>query len=141
MKYVTGGCVECSRASAKVRYQANIEQARAKSLAYARSRPEYVLWKAAQRRADESGLAFTISVEDIVIPANCPVFGTPLTSPSLDRFDNDQGYTPDNIRVISRRANLIKSDATADEIEAVLRYMQNTASVEREQLLRLAILV
>lgn len=86
-------------------------------------------------------MAFTISVEDIVIPAYCPVFGTPLTSPSLDRFDNDQGYTPDNIRVISRRANLIKSDATADEIEAVLRYMQNTAPVDREQLLRLAILV
>jgi hypothetical protein len=34
------------------------------------------------------------------------------------------GYVPGNIRVISMRANRIKTDATADELRAVLRYME-----------------
>lgn len=84
---------------------------------------EYRMWQAARARAEAKGLAFTISIDDIVIPPVCPVFGTPMTSPSLDRFDNSLGYTPENIRVISRRANTIKSDASLPEILAIARYM------------------
>jgi hypothetical protein len=42
----------------------------------------------------------------------------------VDRLDNDKGYTPDNIRVISMRANDIKSNATLDELEAVVAYVK-----------------
>lgn len=84
---------------------------------------EYRLWQAAKQRADAKGMEFTITISDVVIPETCPVFGTPLKQPSIDRFDNDRGYTPENIRVISRRANVIKSDATYDEIRAVAGYM------------------
>ena len=37
-------------------------------------------------------------------------------SPSLDRIDSSKGYTPDNVWVISRRANIIKHDATLEEL-------------------------
>jgi len=119
MRYVKGfGCVRCADAR-RARKEARGDQPRAgKSSTVA-----YRLWQAARTRAEAKNLAFTIRVEDIVIPDTCPVFGTPLTSPSLDRFDNSRGYTPDNIRVISRRANTIKSDATLAEILAVAEYM------------------
>jgi len=94
---------------------------------------------AARGRAKKAGFPCTITVDDIVIPEVCPVLGIPLfpsvgngrkhpalipNSPSVDRLDNDKGYTPDNIRVISMRANDIKSNATLDELEAVVAYVK-----------------
>jgi len=51
--------------------------------------------------------------------------GNNNNSPSLDRIDNTKGYTPDNVVVVSNRANSIKRDATPDELMAVAKfYMQ-----------------
>lgn len=79
---------------------------------------------AARHRAKRNNLEFTISEVDIVIPKRCPVFGMILkngtygnpSSPSLDRMDPSKGYTRENIRVISWRANSLKSNATPLEI-------------------------
>jgi hypothetical protein len=38
------------------------------------------------------------------------------STPSLDRMDPNLGYTDDNVRVISMRANQIKSNATPEEL-------------------------
>lgn len=88
----------------------------------------------ARRRSKASGLDFTISIGDIirVWPDDncCPAlgFGLDLTgknrwhSPSLDRIDSSRGYTPDNIIVVSYRANSIKQDSTLDELEALLAF-------------------
>ena len=53
----------------------------------------------------------------------CPIMGTNYTiggdldtSPSLDRINPDKGYTPDNIQVISRIANTMKSSASAEQL-------------------------
>lgn len=116
-RYVaTTGCVVCSDARAA-------KKDRKKAPRGVSGTPEYRLWMGARNRAAERGLDFTIAITDIRIPTVCPVLGTPMDSPSLDRFDNDRGYTPENVRVISRRANTIKSDATLSEILAVARYM------------------
>ena len=91
------------------------------------------------RRARELGRVCTITAADIVVPEKCPVLGIPIicapsergkhkgpsdNSPSVDCFDNSGGYTPDNIRVISFRANTLKRDATIEELERVIAYMR-----------------
>lgn len=101
---------------------------RERCLAYVRSyqkaRPEYFLWMGAKHRAKRKNLEFNLKLDDIKIPEICPVFGTPMVSPSIDRFDNTKGYTKDNIQIISHRANTLKTDATIEELEAVIRYMK-----------------
>ncbi len=81
----------------------------------------------AKSRAKLKGREFAITANDIHIPDTCPVLGIPLVtssgksggtpnSPSLDRLDSSRGYTPDNIIVMSQRANLMKADATLEDI-------------------------
>ncbi len=95
------------------------------------SHPEELLWRNARARAKKLGLPFSITIEDIVIPVFCPVLGIRLqrgekkygpASPSLDRKTPELGYTRDNILVISWRANEIKGNATAEELQAVAIY-------------------
>ena len=96
------------------------------------------LYYSAKSRAKAKGLDFTISIEDIVVPEKCPVLGIRFksgagngtqsvakleTSPTLDRVDNSKGYTPDNICVISLRANNLKRDASLYELECLVYHM------------------
>ena len=92
-------------------------------------KPEWKMHQRAKQRAKRLGREFTLKVEDISIPAMCPILGIPLVvhrgnsgafadSPSLDRTDNDRGYTKDNIRVLSQRANQMKGDASVEELLA-----------------------
>lgn len=94
---------------------------------------EQELVRASRARAKDRGLAHTITTADIHIPDVCPVLGIPLfkgggkisdNSPSLDRVNQLGGYTPDNVRVISYRANRAKSNLTLDEVRALVRYME-----------------
>lgn len=91
------------------------------------------MWLGAQQRAKRSGIPFEITVEDIQIPAVCPVLGIPLergdiftqpNSPSLDRIRPGEGYTPGNIAVISHRANRMKNDATLDDLKRLVDWLQ-----------------
>jgi hypothetical protein len=97
------------------------------------TRHEYVLWSTAKTRAKRACVPFSITEADIVIPATCPVLGIPLVagkgklndgSPTLDRIIPQRGYVPGNIAVISHRANTLKSNGTAKEIEAVLVWLK-----------------
>lgn len=78
------------------------------------------LYDSAKSRATQKGRDFDIELDDIVIPERCAVFGTPLTNPSIDRIDSTRGYVKGNIRVISLRANQLKSNATRQEMELIL---------------------
>ena len=91
--------------------------------------PESRLLISARQRAKKKGIECTITQDDILIPDICPVFKVPLLkntpyAPSIDRLDNSKGYTPDNIRVISLRANMMKSDGTLTEHRMLLEWMQ-----------------
>lgn len=44
------------------------------------------------------------------------------SSPSLDRINTDYGYTPENSRIISWRANKLKNDATYLEYERIYNF-------------------
>lgn len=92
------------------------------------------LHRNAKYRAAKSGIEFTIQPSDIQIPRTCPVLGIVLarnkvkgwcdSSPTLDRKDSSQGYVPGNIRVISWRANKLKSDGTLQEFERIVEYIR-----------------
>lgn len=78
------------------------------------------MFDSAKSRATRKGRAFTISLEDIVIPAVCPIFKTPIVRPSIDRIDSSLGYVKGNVRVVEMRANMLRSNATVAEMELVL---------------------
>ena len=93
---------------------------------YLKQTQEYKLWYRAKRRAKVKNMPFTLTREDITVPEKCPVFGVPMVGeyvPSLDRIDSSKGYTKDNIQVISNRANVLKNNATAEELFAVARFI------------------
>lgn len=92
--------------------------------------------RGAKTRAKARGLEFSITIEDIPIPARCPVFDIELRptirtgsrakgrhAPSLDRIDPRRGYVPGNVIVISWRANHLKSNATADELRKLVEWL------------------
>lgn len=107
--------------------------------AYVDLSPEKKLWYSVKTRAKQRNVFFDLKIEDIVIPDMCPALGIPIepivgkgridfgknwNSPTIDRVDPAQGYVPGNIRVISYRANFLKNEATADELEAIARYIR-----------------
>jgi len=90
-----------------------------------------LLYKNIKSRCKRIQREFSIELEDIIIPEKCPVFGfelkredkqTWMCAPSVDRIDSSKGYIKGNITVVSRRANILKRDATIDELEQLLNY-------------------
>ena len=94
----------------------------------------------ARKRAKEKSLPIDITIDDIEIPGKCPILGIQLiegknigtgkgcwsaNAPTLDRMLPSKGYVKGNICVISRRANLLKNDATLEQYKAILAYVQN----------------
>lgn len=82
-------------------------------------------------RAKRSNMEFSIDADDIFIPKICPVLGIPLhrckkenwnNSPSIDRIDNTKGYIKGNVIIVSRRANILKKDATIEELQKLASF-------------------
>jgi hypothetical protein len=99
-----------------------------------REDPRKRLVDGAKARAKKNGIPFSITYDTMVVPEVCPVFKIPLqcgrgtrtdNSPTLDRIDPSLGYTEDNVRVISWRANRLKSNMTVGELEALYLYAKN----------------
>ena len=130
-----------------VQYQAkrrneNPEQSLEYSRTYQKNRRKdynyrlQMLINASKQRAKNKDREHNISVEDIkkIFPEDgcCPIFGMKLefnsagfreNSPSIDRIDSTKGYTPDNIQIISWKANRIKGYASVQELEMLLAYL------------------
>ena len=93
--------------------------------------PKSAILIRARNNARVRNLIFEITEADIPdIPEFCPVLpwvrliyqvgeGRTPCSPSLDRIDSKFGYVKGNIRIISDRANSLKSDATDEELIAL----------------------
>lgn len=87
-------------------------------------------------RAKTNNLAFNLTKEDLVIPEVCPVLNIPIhqswgsvdvdankdNCPSVDRVIPSLGYVKHNVRIISARANRIKTDSIPEEIKLVYEY-------------------
>ena len=134
-------CISCSREYMKQYYENNREDWVKRATPYCSKKyresretsAEYSMYHRAKSRAKRRDMEFTLSKEDVVIPDRCPVLDIPLKigddshsagSPSLDRIDNDKGYTTDNVCVISYRANSIKRDASINDIRKLLAWME-----------------
>lgn len=89
----------------------------------------------ARRRARRKGVPFSITPEYVAGIAGllCPVLGLSLLyrvddgrpsfgSASMDRVIPALGYVPGNVAVIPRRANLLKNNATPDELRRVAEW-------------------
>jgi hypothetical protein len=113
-------------------YQRSYQKNRRKDYTYRLQ----MLINASKQRAKNKDREHNISVEDIknIFPEDgcCPIFGMKLefnnagfreNSPSIDRIDSTKGYTPDNIQIISWKANRIKGYATLQELEMLLAYL------------------
>lgn len=94
----------------------------------------------AKERAIKYGYEFDIKDSDIVIPDKCPLLDVPFIigekgnyeyTPTIDRIDNNRGYTKDNIWVITKKANAMKNSASFSELHTfctnVLRYSLNNS--------------
>jgi hypothetical protein len=122
---------EAASANWKSYYAKNKEELKAVQKQKYRKDPLRYLIYAAKDRAKKLGIQFDLKYEDVVMPDVCPIFGTPFevgnktTGASLDRIIPELGYTRGNVAVISFRANRIKNNATADELERVAAWMRS----------------
>lgn len=91
----------------------------------------YVILGCSITRAHKKKWRHNLKITDIPQPTHCLYLGIPLNykkcgtpghyewnRPSLDRIDSTGGYTRDNIQVISRLANNMKSNATPQQLLA-----------------------
>lgn len=95
-------------------------------LAYAERHFQKGLWTSAKHNAKKANLPFNLDVEDIVIPAVCPYLGIALTklyghghldtNASVDKIVPELGYVKGNIKIISRKANRMKNNASLEEL-------------------------
>lgn len=132
--------VESERAKCKQWAIDNHEHLLARVKQWAIDNPERYLIQNAVKHAKKQGLELSIKPEDVVIPAICPVFGIPLfkgtdgkrtiNSPSLDRIDNSQGYVPENIWVISWKANGLKKNSSLEELEQLVSSLRSNSWLE-----------
>jgi len=129
-------------ASYKKRYEKNREKIIARQNKYkARlindpiTRKEFALKRllcGAYARSKKKNLEYNLDYNWAVenFKETCPVFGIPLTfftstdsSATIDRFDNNKGYTKENCHIISWKANMIKNSSSPTEIQKVCKWV------------------
>lgn len=100
----------------------------------------------AKVRAAQKGIPFSLSFNDLPpVPELCPVLGVRLepgtngkASPhslALDRIEPSEGYIPGNVQWLSHRANIMKNDASPEELLAFAAWVNETygSTQQREQ--------
>jgi hypothetical protein len=98
-----------------------------------------VLLNQIKSSAKKRNILFDLTVVDLnelSFPLTCPALGMPLKfntggpkddSYSVDRIDSRLGYTVDNIIIISYRANVLKNNATLEELKMIVDFYQELA--------------
>lgn len=114
-------------------YRSHCRECEKKSFSNFRKKNPHISHLAnARQRAKKLNLSYDIDKEWYYknLTEKCPVFdvkfSTGIYAPSIDRIDSTKGYTKDNCRIISMRANTIKNDATVDELLKIINYINNS---------------
>jgi hypothetical protein len=97
----------------------------------------------ARHRCKKSGMEFNITEEYIesIWTDRCPVFGVPYCNslredpdynmhwlPTIDRIDSSKGYVIGNVMIMSFRANSLKKDATVDELQKLVNFLESVGN-------------
>ena len=116
-------------------YSENLDRERLKRKTRAKvfreTMPRERMLNAAKNRAKKSETPFDLTLEDIIIPNVCPILGTKFKhgtryAASLDKIRPELGYVKGNVQVVSRKANVMKNDATEEELRNFTRWVQKT---------------
>jgi hypothetical protein len=109
------------------------------------------MYRKAEERARKAGIPFTITVEEIlelIGDGVCPVLGIKYTlssrkvtdeSANLDRFIAKLGYTKENCTVISKLANSIKTNGTAEQVLKVWVWMKQRQDMYNDLIFKKAL--
>ena len=114
----------------KENYYIDQEETLQKKTKYNLQNPERVILHRVRCRAKKHNVPFELELKDIVIPTHCSILGIPIivekrthgkkgpkaSSPSVDRIDNTKGYVRGNIQIISNKANIMKHNASPEEL-------------------------
>jgi len=106
--------------------------------------PRRRLLACSRQSAKLKGLEHSLVLEDIQTPEVCPALGIlldysigvrvkkgkplPNGKATLDRIDNSRGYVPGNVITISWRANLLKRDASMEELRKLVDFYAKVIS-------------
>ncbi len=123
---IKGCCKECNNSRRNALHAAN---------------PIPVMLQAAKQRAVRQSVLFTLTENDLVMPDTCPILGMKLevkqgkggaaNSPSLDKIKPEFGYIPGNVQIISNLANVMKSNASLDQMVRLGRWASKQIKLER----------
>ena len=90
----------------------------------------------AKSRAKRDGIPFEQDCIGLEMITHCPILGMPLKvnqggtygpaydSPSLDKYKPELGYVKGNVSIVSNKANIMKSNATFEEVEKLYLWMK-----------------
>ena len=119
----------------KAYYEAHKEERSVSNRRYREANVGRIMLIAAKERTRKQGLPecdLTVGYIESIIPECCPILGIKLEigkgtaqpySPSLDRIEPYLGYVQGNVQVISNRANMMKTDASWDELRAFAEWV------------------
>jgi hypothetical protein len=96
---------------------------------------EYRLVQHAARRAKKKHVPFSLKRGDFEIPTYCPILGMQMKqnrdhgkddSFSIDEIIPGVGYVKGNVQVVSNKANIMKSNASRDQLLAFADWVYRT---------------
>lgn len=109
------------------KYADNKENYRSERNKYNSNHPERRLLAFSKSRSIKNNIPFNLKESDIVIPEFCPLLGIKLNlgnniikndSPTLDKIIPELGYIKGNVWVVSWKANRLKSNLNAYELNS-----------------------
>lgn len=125
---------EVAKALAKERYYKKRKEILASQKEYAKENPHQIRLNAARTRANKDNLPFDLDLDylkSLPLPEICPILGIVMDGSSkekritLDKVVPSLGYVKGNVCFISGRANLLKNDASIEEVRKILAYMES----------------